>query len=213
VGAVATWYLCVRDATIRLVSSATAEKNVRHGIKAPNVNSARSAPSCRQISAPLRSPGRMGFDVQRGLPQARSAQLAVLDGSTAGRCVRRQERPDARVCSAGVKRHPQLHSCFQKACIDYRTKCGKPGEGAEALASYVNHSKPTLAWWAPPIPSCAIRKDPASSSILTTPTTARPVSYAAKLPREWQRSSPVSAMFPGGRTMCAFFVPLLRCPV
>ena len=38
-----------------------------------------------------------------------------------------------------------------------------------------------------------------------------PVSYAAELPRDWQPSSPVSAMFHGGR-MSAFFVPLLRYP-
>ena len=38
-----------------------------------------------------------------------------------------------------------------------------------------------------------------------------PVSYAAELPRDWQRSSPVAAMFPDSR-MSAFFVPLRRYP-
>jgi hypothetical protein len=37
------------------------------------------------------------------------------------------------------------------------------------------------------------------------------VSYAAELPKEWQRSSPVTAKFRSGRSS-AFFVPLLRYP-
>ena len=43
-----------------------------------------------------------GGAAQHGLPQARSEQPAVLDGSTGGRCVRRQERPHAGGCSSAI---------------------------------------------------------------------------------------------------------------
>ena len=45
-----------------------------------------------------------GGAAQRGLPQARSEQPVFLDGSTAGRCVRRQERLDAGGCSSAIGR-------------------------------------------------------------------------------------------------------------
>jgi hypothetical protein len=49
---------------IRLVSSLTAcRRNIRSGMEAPNVGSVST--SCRQISAPLRSPGGAGFYFER----------------------------------------------------------------------------------------------------------------------------------------------------